>query len=105
MGIYSGNESEYERRILRDIFNSNDNMYGEKIRLFLTSPSGAEGISLSSVRHVHIMEPFWHMVRLEQVMGRAVRICSHMNLPPEDRNVKMFVYISTFTETQRERNA
>ena len=103
--IYSGNEDEYERRILRDVFNSSENMRGEKIKVFLTSPSGAEGISLSNVRQVHIMEPFWHNVRLEQVMGRAVRICSHKNLPLKDRNVEIFVYISKFTEEQIKRTA
>ena len=103
--IYSGNESEYERRILRDIFNSNENIRGDIIKVFLTSPSGAEGISLSNVRQVHIMEPFWHMVRLEQVMGRAVRICSHKNLPKMDRNVQIFVYLTVFTNQQARENA
>ena len=103
--IYSGSESEEEKRALREIFNSNDNMYGKKIRIFLASPAGAEGISLSNVRQVHIMEPFWHMVRLEQVMGRAVRICSHMNLPFEERTVEMFVYITKFTKQQEKTTA
>ena len=32
---------------------------------------GAEGISLRNTRCVHIMEPYWHPVRIQQVIGRA----------------------------------
>ena len=35
------------------------------------------------------------MVRLEQVIGRARRIASHMDLPEELRNVKVYLYMST----------
>ena len=34
------------------------------------------------------------MVRLEQVIGRARRIASHMDLPVELRNVKVYLYMS-----------
>jgi hypothetical protein len=64
------------------------------------SSAGAEGISLKCVRQVHIMEPHWHNVRLEQVKGRAVRICSHAELPVEERNVSIYTYVMYFTEEQ-----
>jgi len=40
-------------------------------------------------------------VRLEQVIGRARRINSHMDLPEKYRNVQVFLYMSTLTEEQR----
>jgi hypothetical protein len=46
------------------------------------------------------MEPYWHPVRLEQVIGRARRICSHKNLPETLQTVEVFVYIMTFSEEQ-----
>jgi hypothetical protein len=46
------------------------------------------------------MEPYWHPVRLEQVIGRARRICSHQSLPKELQTVEVFIYIMTFTKEQ-----
>ena len=60
----------------------------------IISSAGAEGISLSCVRQVHILEPFWNYVRIDQVLGRAIRMKSHLNLPKEDRNVEQYLYLS-----------
>jgi hypothetical protein len=46
------------------------------------------------------MEPYWHPVRTEQVIGRARRICSHQSLPKELQTVEVFIYIMTFTKSQ-----
>jgi len=101
---YSGDETEEEKRLLLQAFNSSDNLYGNVVKIFLSSPSGAEGISLSNVRQVNILEPYWHNVRIDQVMGRAVRICSHIKLPKKDQNVEIFIYISNFTKSQISNN-
>ena len=84
---------EYENYI-RNIFNSEANKYGHLIKGFLSTKSGVEGISLMNVRQVHLMEPYWHDVLSEQAIGRAVRRCSHAALPPEERTVDVFRYIS-----------
>jgi hypothetical protein len=76
------------------------NRHGEICKMIGISSAGAEGISLKCVRQVHIMEPHWHNVRLEQVKGRAVRICSHAELPVEERNVSIYTYVMYFTEEQ-----
>ena len=64
----------------------------------MITASGAEGISLSNVRYVHITEPYWHPVRNDQVIGRARRICSHKNLPSDKQNVQVFLYLMEFTK-------
>ena len=51
----------------------------------MISPAGAEGLTLISTRQVHIMEPYWNQSRLDQVIGRAIRYCSHKDLPEEDK--------------------
>ena len=66
----------------------------------MITASGAEGISLSNVRYVHITEPYWHPVRIEQVIGRARRICSHKNLDPELQTVEVFIYLMAFSKEQ-----
>ena len=44
------------------------------------------------------MEPYWHPVRLEQVIGRARRVCSHVDLPLAKREIKIYIYIMTFSQ-------
>jgi superfamily II DNA or RNA helicase len=66
----------------------------------MITQSGAEGISLKTVRKVIIMEPFWNMVRMDQVIGRAVRTYSHESLPESERHVDIEIYTSVFTEAQ-----
>jgi hypothetical protein len=75
-------------------------MYGNIIKIIMITASGAEGISLKNVRNVHITEPYWHPVRMEQVIGRARRICSHQDLPKELRTVDVYLYLMKFTEYQ-----
>ena len=110
--LYTGTESVEEKEIIRNIYNSNwsvapasivaklreqgleNNFMGETIKIFMITASGAEGINLKNTRYVHIMEPYWHMVRLNQVIGRARRLCSHQDLPEELRTVQVFLYIA-----------
>lgn len=116
--LYTGTEDAEEKEIVRNIFNSNwvgvpdsitnvlkqiseNNFMGEIIKVFMITASGAEGISLRNVRYVHITEPYWHPVRMEQVIGRARRICSHEDLPEELRTVQVFLYIMTLSEKQK----
>lgn len=111
--LYTGTETTEVRELIRNIFNSNwdvvpnsilkkiarlrditnKNNLGEIIKVFMITASGAEGISLRNTRYVHIMEPHWHPVRMEQVIGRARRICSHQDLPEHLRTVDVYVYL------------
>ena len=77
-----------------------NNLYGEIVKIMMITSSGAEGISLKNVRFVHITEPYWHPVRVEQVIGRARRICSHKNLPKVDQTVNVYLYLMTITADQ-----
>lgn len=81
-----------------------DNLRGELASLMMISQSGAEGISLKEVRQVYILEPFWNQVRIDQVIGRASRTNSHAKLPAAERDVQVFLYVSTFTRAQIEKD-
>ena len=115
--LYTGTESAEEREMVRNAFNGNwgalppglaaelrtihpDNLRGEVIKLLMITASGAEGISLKNVRYVHITEPYWHPVRIEQVIGRARRLCSHQELPEAERKVEVFLYLMSLSEEQ-----
>lgn len=76
------------------------NLRGDLIRVLMITQSGAEGISTRNVRHVHVIEPFWHPNRIQQVIGRAVRAHSHDQLPDKDRTVDVHVHMAVFTPQQ-----
>jgi hypothetical protein len=115
--LYTGTETTEEKEMLRHIYNgewdqvpesisielrkiANNNNMGEVIKVFMITSSGSEGINLRNTRYVHIMEPYWHPVRVEQVIGRARRICSHKALPKALQTVEVFVYLMVFTPEQ-----
>lgn len=120
--MYTGDEDANKRNVLKAVFNAawskiptklageirnlvdglDHNREGLICKLIMITQSGAEGISLANTRQVHIMEPYWNYVRLEQVKGRAIRICSHMDLPPAERNVEVFTYVMKFAKSQLE---
>jgi hypothetical protein len=92
--VWSGDESMQEKDEIRDVYNRQDNLCGQRLKIILGSPAIKEGVSLKAVRYVHILEPYWNKSRLEQVIGRASRFCSHINLPEDQRDVKVYVYIA-----------
>ena len=59
---------------------------------------------LKNIRKVLITEPFWHESRIEQVIGRAVRRNSHSDLPEKERNVRVYRFVSVFTDEQQLRS-
>jgi hypothetical protein len=85
--------------ILRDI-NSPKNKHGEVVKVVLMSPVAGEGLSLKNVREVHILDPWYHLNRLEQVIGRAFRTCHHVSLPLEERNVSVFIHVATASDDE-----
>ena len=120
--LYTGTEDVEMREIMRNIYNgdwnppnvpesisiqlrevASNNLYGEIIQLFMITAAGAEGINLKNTRYVHMMEPYWNAVRLQQVQGRARRIKSHIDLPKTEQTVQTFLYLSVFSEDQKKK--
>jgi len=74
------------------------NINGEKVKVILISQAGSEGLDFKFIRQVHILEPWYNLSRIEQIIGRAVRNCSHKDLPLEERNVQIFLYGSELVD-------
>jgi hypothetical protein len=68
------------------------NVDGASIKVVLISDSGSEGIDLKYVREVHVLEPWYHINKIEQVVGRASRFCSHRDLPLAHRNLTVYLH-------------
>ena len=71
---------------------SKENKDGELIKVILISRTGSEGIDFKNIRNVHILEPWHNMNRNEQIIGRAIRDCSHKDLAFQERNVEIYLY-------------
>lgn len=91
-------ENAENRDKLRKIFNDPENKNGDIIKIVIGSPVMSEGITLKAVRQVHILEPSWNMSRINQIIGRAVRNYSHHQLPPVDRTVEIYKYVSIYSK-------
>ena len=70
--------------------------HGEKIILLLISKTGAEGLDLKNVRHLHLTESYWNYARLSQIIARGVRYKSHESLPMKERNLQPYIYLSDY---------
>lgn len=93
--IWSGDEPHHIKEEIKYIFNQKENKDGSKIRMILGSPSIKEGVSFKRVRQVHIMEPYWNMSRILQIIGRAIRFCSHKDVIKKERVVDVYLYLAT----------
>ena len=98
---YHGGIDQIVRRENIKTYNNLDNKRGKIVKVVLVSSAGAEGLNLFNTRQVHIMEPHWHEVRIIQMIGRAVRLCSHKTLPMEERHVDVYRYKSVRKSQKR----
>lgn len=78
-------------RIL-EVFNSYENRDGKLIKVILGSPAMKEGVTLLRVSQVHLLDPYWNHSREEQVIGRAIRFCSHKDMPLNKQVVDVYKY-------------
>jgi superfamily II DNA or RNA helicase len=86
----------------RRVFNSPENKNGDLIKIIVGSPIISEGITLKNVRQVHILEPSWNMSRINQIVGRAIRNLSHADLDENERNVRVYKYVSVYYKPKGE---
>lgn len=104
MNLFNGAYSLLPTSIQEQLPKDREQLYGKLVKAMMITQSGAEGISLKNVRRVLITEYFWNDVRISQVIGRAVRTCSHEQLPKDQQNVQIFTYIMKFTKKQLEKD-
>ena len=77
---------------------SNKNVHGENIKIVIGNVVAAEGLDLKNIREMHILDPWFHLSRIEQIIGRGIRFCSHIQLPKEERNVLVYLHVAGISE-------
>lgn len=69
------------------------NQDGKQIRVIVSSPIVSEGVDFRNVRQIHVLDPWWNMSRIEQVIGRGLRTCSHARLRPDHQNCTIYLHV------------
>ena len=85
-------------KYINDVFNNVKNKNGKDIKLILGSKVMSEGISLHNVGTVHILDAYYNLGRTEQIVGRAIRWCSHYKVMDKNNvypQVKVFKYVAS----------
>jgi superfamily II DNA or RNA helicase len=91
--LLSSEVSTPQTNALLQLARSSKNVNGEKVRIIVTTPRISEGVNFRYVRQVHLLDPWWNMSRIEQVIGRALRTCSHQALPFEEQNCSVYLHV------------
>jgi hypothetical protein len=81
---------------------NDNNKDGAKIKVVLISRAGSEGVDFKFIRQVHILDPWYTMNRIEQIIGRGVRSFSHKDLPFEKRNVEIYLHGTILPDNKEE---
>lgn len=90
--IISGMREHGDPNRILQVARSLENIRGGLINVLLMTDRGSEGLDFRFVRELHVMEPWFHMKKIEQIVGRASRHCSHSALPLEERNVTIYLH-------------
>ena len=81
-------------------FSSVDNLYGENVKIFIGTDIIKEGIDFKNIRQLFLMDTWYNKSAYEQLIGRALRFCSHIQLKPEERNVTIYNLCSSLRESK-----
>ena len=76
------------------------NMDGREIKVIIGSQVASEGVDFRFVREIYIFDSWFHLNKMEQVLGRGIRTCSHSLLAQEQRNCTTYLLLNTFGEDE-----
>ena len=70
------------------------NVNGSEVKVVLGSQIAGEGLDLRFVREVFVYDSWYHLNKLEQIIGRGIRNCSHAALKKEQRNCTITLHVN-----------
>lgn len=82
-----------------------ENMDGSRVKVVIISKAGSEGLDFKAIRQIHILEPWFNMNRIEQIIGRGVRNLSHCALPFKKRNVEIYLHATMIDSSDEQKSA
>ena len=78
------------------------NLYGADVKVILGSQVAGEGLDLRYIREVIVYDSWYHLNRLEQIVGRGIRNCSHALLDETKRNCTIVLLVTTYESNDKE---
>ena len=93
--LIHGDIPKEDRFKILDTYNSDANKDASRIKVLLASMIGRESLDLKRVSYIHILNFQENFSRVEQIIGRGIRHCSHVSLPPNKRVVNVYRYVSS----------
>ena len=100
--LWDGSIKDADKVLIKSVMNNGkDNLDGKKVRVILGSPSIKEGISFKHVQHLHLIDPVWNSSAKIQVEGRAIRFCSHIDIPANHPFLKRHVVVNIYKSVPR----
>lgn len=76
------------------------NVEGADVKVVIGSQVASEGIDLKFIRELLVFDSWYHLNKLEQVIGRGIRFCSHALLPKVKRNCTVVLLLTSFPASQ-----
>ena len=77
------------------------NIDGTEVKVVIGSQVASEGIDLRFIREIYVFDSWFHLNKMEQVLGRGVRTCSHALLPETKRNCTIYLLVNSYgTDTE-----
>ena len=73
-----------------------ENLYGKEVKVVIGSQVASEGIDLRFIREIYVFDSWFHLNKMEQVLGRGVRTCSHSLLNPPERNCTIYLLVNVY---------
>ena len=100
--LWDGSIKDADKVLIKSVMNNGKtNLDGSKVRVILGSPSIKEGISFKHVQHLHLIDPVWNSSAKLQVEGRAIRFCSHIDIPANHAILKRHVVVNIYKSVPR----
>ena len=93
--VIDGSSNKKELAEQLNVVTSSSNSEGQKIKIILGTVVASEGLDFKRIRSIHILDPWLHLNRIEQTIGRGIRFCSHADLPDTHQNVVTYLHTST----------
>jgi SNF2 family DNA or RNA helicase len=98
--FFDGDMSDRDRVKVLEKFNSPENIDGSQVKVIILTSAGSAGINLKEIRRFHILEQYFNLSYLKQVIGRGIRYLSHQRLPKQDRNITVRNYFLSFGDDE-----
>ena len=92
---------EEKHRLIKSVFNNIENKDGKYVKVVIGSRVMGEGITLRNIKEIHILDVHYHLGKVDQVIGRGIRLCTHSDKINENQPyaiVEVYKYVVSIEE-------